>query len=114
MYNQNGKRIRSFTFPNKKLIGILVIVAICVVAFSSAYTIVPSGNTGVLLTWNTPTAALNQGWNWRVPISQSVIMMNTQIQTVSLQENTGSSDLQEVTSTVTLAYQLDEDNVVWI
>lgn len=68
--------------------------------------IVPAGYKGVLLNWGDAVDVLDEGLHFITPIAQDVVLMNTQILVVSSTESTGSSDLQEVTTEVTVNYRL--------
>jgi prohibitin 2 len=51
---------------------------------------------------------LDAGFHWISPIGQDIVLVNTQIQKVEAQESAASSDLQEITTSVTVNYQIDK------
>ena len=88
---------------------ILLIIAITgVVVVSTATVRVPSGSRGVLLTWGkVEDKVLGEGLNFKIPFTQTVVLMNTQIQKAESTEATATADLQEVSTTVAVNYRLD-------
>ncbi|MCK5670418.1 hypothetical protein KAI10_03465, partial [Candidatus Bathyarchaeota archaeon] len=92
---------------------ILLIIAIAgVVVVSTASVRVPSGTRGVLLTWGkVEDRVLDEGLNFKIPFSQTVILMNTQIQKAESTEATATADLQEVTTTVVVNFRLNPNKV---
>ena len=68
---------------------------------------VPAGYRGVLLTWGkVEDRVLPEGLSFIVPISQSVELMNVQVQKTESSESTATNDLQEVTTTVAVNFRL--------
>ena len=78
------------------------------VVVSTATVRIPSGYRGVLLTWGkVEDRVLTEGLNFKIPFSQSVVLMNTQIQKAESTEATATADLQEVSTTVAVNYRLN-------
>jgi regulator of protease activity HflC (stomatin/prohibitin superfamily) len=108
---------RRYDIPNvpdnvRRLTGtviVLLIIAIAgVVVVSTAAVRIPSGYRGVLLTWGkVEDRVLTEGLNFKVPFTQTVVLMNTQIQKAESTESTATADLQEVSTTVAVNYRLD-------
>lgn len=108
---------RRFDIPEvpdnvKKLTGTLIILLILaisgVVILSTASVKIPSGSRGVLLTWGkVEDRILQEGLNFKIPFTQTVVIMNTQIQKAESTEATATADLQEVSTTVVVNYRLD-------
>jgi len=92
---------------------ILLIIAIAgVVVVSTATVRIPSGSRGVLLTWGkVENKVLQEGLNFKIPFTQTVVLMNTQIQKAESTEATATADLQEVSTTVAVNYRLDTTKV---
>ncbi len=100
----------------RRLTGILVVLIIIAIAgvtvVSTATVRVPSGYRGVLLTWGKVESTIyGEGLSFKVPFSQSVVLMNTQIQKAESTEATATADLQEVSTTVAVNYRLDPSKV---
>jgi len=100
-----------FKFPFKKFVAIIMIVLIVALAGGISWNAarsVPAGYVGVLLNWGQPIGTLDAGFHWISPIGQDIELVNIQIQKVEAQEGAASSDLQEVTTSVTVNYQIDQ------
>ena len=100
----------------KRLTGTLVVLLIIAIAgitiVTTATVRVPSGYRGVLLTWGkVEDTVLMEGLNFKVPFSQSVVLMNVQIQKTESTESTATKDLQEVSTTVAVNYRLNPSYV---
>ena len=106
---------RRFDIPEvpdnvRRLTGTLIILLILaisgVVVMSTATVRVPSGTRGVLLTWGkVEDKILEEGLNFKIPFTQTVVLMNTQIQKAESTEATATADLQEVSTTVAVNYR---------
>ena len=94
----------------KKLVavGILIIVvaALVLTAWGASRT-VPAGYVGVLLNWGQPIGTLESGFHWISPVGQDIALVNIQIQSAEALESAASSDLQTVTTKVTVNYRVD-------
>ena len=94
----------------KKILAIVIIVMIALVSvalIANAYQTVPTGYEGVVLAWGNPVRTVGAGLNFITPIAEEIELVNVQVQKVSGQETAASSDLQEVTTSVTVNYQID-------
>lgn len=110
-------RGRRYDIPNvpdnvKRLTGTLIVLLIIAIAgitvVSTAAVRVPAGYRGVLLTWGkVEDKILEEGLNFKIPFSQSVELMNVQIQKAESTESTATKDLQEVSTTVAVNYRLN-------
>jgi len=93
-------------------LSIPVTIVIIIIVILSFVTFVPAGSRGVLLTWGAvEDHIMQEGLNFRTPISQSVVIMSVQTQKFSSEESSVSSDLQLVTTEVTVNYRLDSSRV---
>jgi regulator of protease activity HflC (stomatin/prohibitin superfamily) len=92
-----------------KTLIVLLIIAIAGIAIVSTATVrVPSGYRGVLITWGkVEETVFNEGLNFKVPFSQTVVFMNVQTQKAESIEATATKDLQEVSTTVAVNYRVD-------
>jgi regulator of protease activity HflC (stomatin/prohibitin superfamily) len=113
-FDFGGRRYDIPEVPNnlRRLTGtviILLIIAIAgVVVVSTAAVRIPSGSRGVLLTWGkVENRVLAEGLNFKIPFTQTVVLMNTQIQKAESTESTATADLQEVSTTVAVNYRLN-------
>ena len=117
-FDFGGRRYDIPEVPNnvRRLTGtliILLIIAIAgVVVVSTATVRIPSGSRGVLLTWGkVEDKVLHEGLNFKIPFTQTVVLMNTQIQKAESTEATATADLQEVSTTVAVNYRLNPERV---
>lgn len=98
----------------KKIIAVIIIVMVAILSvaiLTSAYQTVPTGYQGVVLQWGNPVRTVSSGLNTITPISEKIELVNVQVQAATAQESAASSDLQEVTTSVTVNYQLDANYV---
>jgi regulator of protease activity HflC (stomatin/prohibitin superfamily) len=88
-----------------------MVAIVSVAVLTSAYQTVPTGYQGVVLQWGNPVRTVSSGLNTITPISETIELVNVQVQAATAQESAASSDLQEVTTSVTVNYQLDANYV---
>lgn len=96
----------------KKIVTVAIIAMVTIVSIgilASAYQTVPTGYKGVVLQWGKPVRVVGSGLNGIIPIAEDIELVNIQVQAATAQESAASSDLQEVTTSVTVNYQLDEN-----
>jgi len=117
-FDFGGRRYDIPEIPNnlRRLTGIVIILLIIaiagVVVVSTAAVRIPSGTRGVLLTWGkVEDRVLEEGLNFKIPFTQTIVLMNTQIQKAESTEATATADLQEVSTTVAVNYRLNPSKV---
>ncbi|MBN2336727.1 prohibitin family protein [Candidatus Bathyarchaeota archaeon] len=95
------------------MVTVLVVIAVIgLVVMTSVFVRVPSGYRGVLLTFGkVEDKIFQEGLNYKVPFSQTVVLMNVQIQKAESTEATVTRDLQEVATTVAVNFRLDPGRV---
>jgi len=113
-----GRRydIPSVTNTARRFTGVITVLAVIavigVVVATSVFVRVPSGYRGVLMTFGkVEDTVLQEGLNYKVPFSQTVVLMNVQIQKAESTESTATQDLQEVSTTVAVNYRLNPGRV---
>ncbi len=95
----------------KKVGGIAIGLLVLVVLGGSMGT-VGAGEQGVLLKFGAVTGEIkDEGLYFKVPFMHQVVLMSTQIQKYTATASSSSKDLQEVSTEVTLNYQLDAARV---
>ncbi|MBQ8514887.1 MAG: prohibitin family protein [Ruminococcus sp.] len=95
----------------RTLVIVLAIVMIAAIVGFSAVTIVPAGNSGVIVTLGkVEDRALDSGLHFKVPFVQSVVMMNNKIQKCEVESNSVSKDLQTVSSSVAVNFHITSDS----
>ncbi len=93
------------------LITVGVIAFLAVVTVFCSVTIVPAGNSGVIVTLGkVDDRALDSGLHFRIPFIQSVVMMNNKIQKCEVASNSVSKDLQTVSSAVAVNFHITSDS----
>lgn len=84
-----------------------MIALVSVAVLANAYQTVPTGYQGVVLQWGNPVRSVGSGLNLITPIAEDIALVNVQVQAAVARESAASSDLQEVSTSVTVNYQLD-------
>lgn len=103
--NRDGSVKRSFKAVKWVVIGIVAVVII-----ASSFTIVPAGNTGVVITLGKVSdSAFQEGAHLKIPFIQSVENMSNKIQVYETPASAVSKDLQTVSSTLAVNYRLISD-----
>lgn len=95
------------------IVIVLIIVAVAgLVVINMVSVRVPAGFRGVVLTFGAvEDRILPEGLSFIVPVSQSVVFMNVQIQKTESTEVTATQDLQEVSTTVAVNFRLEPSRV---
>ena len=92
------------------LITLGVVVAVAGVLAASSFTIVPAGNTGVILTMGkVSSTSFTEGFHVRIPVVQQVVNMSNKIQVYETPTSAVSKDLQTVNSNIAVNYKLVSD-----
>lgn len=110
----NFDDIRTGRTANKgstgKLIAIIIAIALIAFLLVSSFTIVPAGNTGVILTLGKVSdKSFSEGFHLKIPFVQTVENMSNKIQVYETPATAVSKDLQSVSSNVAVNYRLISD-----
>ncbi|MDE7365326.1 MAG: prohibitin family protein [Ruminococcus sp.] len=93
-----------------KIAGLAVAGVIAVVLIASSFTIVPAGNTGVVLTLGkVSNTSFGEGFHLKIPFVQAVENMSNKIQVYETPASAVSKDLQTVSSNIAVNYRLVSD-----
>ncbi len=93
-----------------KLIALGVVAALLLLLLVNSFTIVPAGNTGVVLTLGkVSNTSFSEGFHLRIPFIQQVEDMSNKIQVYSTPASAVSKDLQTVSSNIAVNYKLVSD-----
>ncbi|MBR2283829.1 MAG: prohibitin family protein [Ruminococcus sp.] len=88
----------------------IVLLVIAVFLVTSAFTIVPAGNTGVVLTLGkVSSTSFSEGFHLKIPFIQQVEPMSNKIQVYETPASAVSKDLQTVSSNIAVNYRLISD-----
>lgn len=89
----------------------LVIGAAALLVAANSFTIVPAGNTGVVLTLGEVSdKGLDAGFHLKIPFVQKIEDMSNKIQVYETPASAVSKDLQTVSSNIAVNYKLVSDN----
>lgn len=109
----NGDRIQTTTRPLKKFSLIVIIAGILLATlfiWLGCIASVPTGHTGVVTTFGrVENKTFDAGFNMKAPW-QKVVTMDNRVQKANTVLACFSSDIQEVTVSYTLNYQIDKAN----
>ena len=109
----NVREINGNNMPKKpsfKGVKWIVIGAAAIFVAVNSFTIVPAGNTGVVLTLGEVSAnPLSEGFHVKAPFVQSVENMSNKIQVYETPASAVSKDLQTVSSSIAVNYRLVSD-----
>ncbi|MDE7121370.1 MAG: prohibitin family protein [Oscillospiraceae bacterium] len=93
-----------------KLTGAIIAGVAAIIILGSAFTIVPAGHTGVVLTLGkVSSTSFSEGFHLRIPFIQSVQEMSNKIQVYETPASAVSKDLQTVSSNIAVNYRLIAD-----
>lgn len=93
-----------------KIVGIAIAGVIAVILIASSFTIVPAGNTGVVLTLGkVSNTSFSEGFHLKIPFIQAVENMSNKIQVYETPASAVSKDLQTVSSNIAVNYRLVSD-----
>lgn len=110
---EDGQYIGTTSTPYKKfsLLTAVIAVVLCVLlVFLGCIASVPTGHTGVVTTFGrVENKTYDAGFNMKAPW-QSVITMDNRVQKTNTTLSCFSADIQEVTVSYTLNYQIDKVN----
>ena len=109
----NVREINGNNMPKKpsfKGVKWIIAGAVAILAAANAFTIVPAGNTGVVLTLGEVSAnPLSEGFHIKAPFVQTVEKMSNKIQVYETPAPAVSKDLQTVSSSIAVNYRLVSD-----
>ncbi len=104
---------------NKKLVAILIGAGALCVLFSFSFTIIPTGYTGVRVTFGqVEEQTLNNGFNFQIPFVQEIVLVNNKQQDIKFYDNPISSETSERNTVnfqgITVTYQINPQKSAWI
>lgn len=107
------KEIKDQTDMNGFMIGIKVLTAIVViVVFLQCFYIVSAGERAVLSTFGNPSMKeISEGLHLKIPVVQSVVIMDIKTQKYEADLTAASKDLQDVNTKIAINYRLTSDKV---
>ncbi|HCC05306.1 TPA: HflC protein [Patescibacteria group bacterium] len=89
-----------------------IIIVILIIGFFTAWGTVGAGERGVLLRFSAVTGEVkDEGLYFKIPFIETVKIVNVQIQKSEVPTGSASKDLQAVSTTIAVNYQVKSDNV---
>ena len=103
----------------KKPALILVLLGALSIIASLAFTIIPTGYTGVRVTFGqVEQRTLNNGINFQIPLIQEIVLVNNKQQDIKFNDNAISSETSERNTVnfrgITVTYQINPEKSAWI
>ncbi|MBO4926762.1 MAG: hypothetical protein J5379_00715 [Clostridiales bacterium] len=103
----------------KKNLFILFGIGILCILFSLSFTIIPTGYTGVRVTFGqVEQRTLNNGINFQLPLIQEIVLVNNKQQDIKFNDNAISSETSERNTVnfqgITVTYQINPQKSAWI
>lgn len=110
---REDRRIPRLGGRASRLVVVIVVAVILIAVFATgSFVQVPAGTRGVLLTFGkVEDKILQEGLNFKMPLTQTVVFMNVQIQKAESTESTATKDLQEVSATIAVNFRLNQNSV---
>ena len=97
-----------------RTLGIILGVALIAILVMSCFTRVPTGNTGIVTTFGkVENYTLDAGMHFKLPW-QKIVKMDNRVQKQSIDLMCFSSDIQEVSMTYTINYQISKADAMTI
>jgi len=89
------------------LVAVAVVLVVVIVLIANSVVQVQAGSVGVVRTWgNVQDKPRNPGLHFLVPVMQTIEMVSTKTQAFKVDSESASSDLQTVTTKITINYNL--------
>lgn len=97
---------------------ILTLVGFILVLFSFSFSIIPTGYTGVQTTFGQiNNVTLQNGFNWKIPIVQSIELVNNKQQDITFDDKVWSETSERTAiyyAGSTITYQINPEKSAWI
>lgn len=94
------------------VLGVVAVIALIAFAILNPLTSIKAGHRGVITEFGKVNdQVLDEGIHWVTPVLQDVTEMNVQVQKEEVSVSSASKDLQTVSATIALNYQLDPSAV---
>ena len=117
---KKGKVMNAANPPKKSKGGLVFILfGIVSILFSMSFTIIPTGYTGVRVTFGqVEKRTLNNGFNFHAPFIQEIVLVNNKQQDIRFNDNPISSETSERNTVnfkgITVTYQINPEKSAWI
>jgi len=96
----------------KSKISLLIVAGIIIYLIFESVAIIGAGERGVLLQFGRPVIILDEGLNFKIPIVNTVKILDIKTLKYETESSAASKDLQDVKTKVALNYHLDATKVI--
>lgn len=110
--SQSGPKSPKLTKGGRSIAWVIVFVIAAMILISSAVTVVPAGNIGVVTRWGATNRVIYPGINLRVPFAEQVVLMSIRTQKDQVEATAMSKNLQVVSSSIAVNYHLDGSQAI--
>jgi len=90
-----------------RIVVVIVVLLMAVLVVSLSFFTVPAGFVGVVTRFGAVSRFVHPGFGIKIPFIESVVQMDVRTQKDQTEATAASSDLQQVTSTIAVNYNLD-------
>lgn len=112
------ERNREATVKAAKFSVPLIVIGLVLTLLAQAFTIIPTGYTGVRSTFGQISEkTVQNGFNWKVPFVQKIEMVNNKQQDVTFEDKIWSETANRTAvyyENVTVTYQINPDKSSWV
>lgn len=99
----------------KKWVLIIAIILVALIVVFSAFTVVPAGSTGVVVTLGKVSEApLQEGLHLKIPLVQTVEIISNKIQKIEVDAPAVSKDLQSISSSIAVNFRVGNKSSAYI
>ncbi len=98
---------------HKTILGIAIALGVVVFILSQSFAIVPAGHRGVYLVWGAvdETRSVEEGLTFKAPFAHEILPVEVRKRIFTDDAAAASQDLQDVTTSVTVEYRIEENSV---
>lgn len=94
------------------------IIGLALIVFSSSFAIIPTGYTGIRVTFGqVDEETVQSGFTWKLPFIQSIVAMNNKQQDITFEGQVWSETSERTAmyyDGITVTYQIENDASAWI
>ncbi len=96
-------------------VAIFLAILFGLILLNGSFVIIGPGQQGVLMTWGAvQKGTLPPGLHLKIPLVQTVMRINVQVQNLNAEESAASLDLQNVFTTVATNWHILADDAGWV
>ena len=98
---------------NKKMIGIISIIIVCLLLIVQCFCIVESGEVGIRVRFGkVGKNTTSEGINLKIPVVEKIEKLNIRVQKIEVNTDSSSKDLQDVNMSLVVNYQINKKEAV--